>query len=75
MAGKIGVYFDQQNIGGGLDVPALAVQTGEKWGDLTPVVKVVPVLAAAVEGAGVPGELITIIDQGDNWSYPETTRV
>ena len=33
------------------------------------------VLAAAVEGAGVPGELITIIDQGDNWSYPETTRV
>ena len=49
MAGKIGVYFDQQNIGGGLDVPALAVQTGEKWGDLTPVVKVVPVLAAAVD--------------------------
>ena len=33
------------------------------------------VLAAAVEGAGVPGALITIIDQGDNWSYPETTRV
>ena len=33
------------------------------------------VLAAAVEGAGVPGDLITILDQGDNWSYPETTRV
>ena len=33
------------------------------------------VLAAAVEGAGVPGELVTMLDQGDNWSYPETTRV
>lgn len=33
------------------------------------------VLVAAVEGAGVPGELITILDQGENWSYPETTRV
>ncbi|MEA5019418.1 MAG: Nif3-like dinuclear metal center hexameric protein [Gordonibacter sp.] len=35
----------------------------------------VAVLAAAVEGAGVPGDFITILDQGDNWSYPETTRV
>lgn len=33
------------------------------------------VLVAAVEGAGVPSELITIIDQGENWSYPETIRV
>ena len=36
MAGKIGVYFDQQNIGGGLDVPALAVQNGAQakgWGN------------------------------------------
>lgn len=49
MAGKIGVYFDLQNIGGGLDVEALAAQTREKWGDLTPVVKAVPVLAQALE--------------------------
>ncbi|MEG0301992.1 MAG: Nif3-like dinuclear metal center hexameric protein [Gordonibacter sp.] len=33
------------------------------------------VLAAAVEGAGVPGDLIVVLDQGENWSYPETTRV
>lgn len=49
MAGKIGVYFDLQNIGGGLDVEALAAQTREKWGDLTPVVKTVPVLAQALD--------------------------
>ncbi|MDR3358755.1 MAG: FAD-dependent oxidoreductase [Desulfovibrio sp.] len=49
MAGKIGVYFDMQNIGGGLDVEALAAQTREKWGELAPVVKVCPVLARAVE--------------------------
>ncbi|MDR1857051.1 MAG: hydrogenase iron-sulfur subunit [Desulfovibrio sp.] len=47
MAGKIGVYFDQENIGGGLDVEALAAETSAKWGDLTPVVKVVPLLAEA----------------------------
>lgn len=49
MAGKIGVYFDLANIGGGLDVEALAARTREKWGDLVPVVKVVPLLAAAQE--------------------------
>ena len=49
MAGKIGVYFDLQNIGGGLDVEALAAQTRDKWGDLTAVVKVVPLLAGAVD--------------------------
>jgi quinone-modifying oxidoreductase subunit QmoB len=49
MAGKIGVYFDMQNIGGGLDVEALAAQTREKWGELVPVVKTCPVLACAVE--------------------------
>ena len=48
MSGKIGVYFDQQNIGGGLDLTALAEQTSQKWGSLVPVVKVVPVLALAV---------------------------
>lgn len=32
-------------------------------------------LAAAVERAGVPKELIAVIDQGDNWSYPEAVRV
>lgn len=49
MAGKIGVYFDEQNIGGGLNLAALVEQTTKKWGDVTPVVKVVPVLARAVE--------------------------
>lgn len=49
MAGKIGVYFDMQNIGGGLDVEALAAQTREKWGELVPVVKTCPVLACAAE--------------------------
>ncbi len=65
MAGKIGVYFDQQNIGGGLDVEALAAQTAEKWGDLTAVVKVVPVLALAldeikadIEAQGLDGVLL-----------------
>ena len=48
MSSKIGVYFDQQNIGGGLDLTALAEQTSQKWGGLVPVVKVVPVLALAV---------------------------
>lgn len=65
MAGKIGVYFDQQNIGGGLDAEALAQQVSQKWGDLTPVVKVVPVLAEAVdeitadiEGSALDGVLL-----------------
>ncbi|MDR2819619.1 MAG: hydrogenase iron-sulfur subunit [Desulfovibrio sp.] len=49
MAGKIGVYFDQQNIGGGLDLEALAAQTREKWGDVTPVVRVVPLLADSLD--------------------------
>ena len=48
MSGKIGVYFDQQNIGGGLDLTALAEQTSQKWGGLVPVVKVVPVLSLVV---------------------------
>ena len=46
MASKIGVYFDVQNIGGGLDVEALAEQVRSKWSDLTPVVKVLPMLSA-----------------------------
>lgn len=33
------------------------------------------VLVAAVEDAGVLKDLITILDQGDNWSYPETVRL
>jgi len=48
MAGKIGVYFDLENIGGGLDVEGLAAQVRDKWADLTPVVKVVPLLAGAI---------------------------
>lgn len=65
MSGKIGVYFDQQNIGGGLDLTALAEQTSQKWGSLVPVVKVVPVLALAVseikadiEAQGLDGVLL-----------------
>ncbi|MDE6735421.1 MAG: FAD-dependent oxidoreductase, partial [Desulfovibrio sp.] len=50
MAGKIGVYFDQSNIGGGLDAEALAQGVRDKWGSLAAVVKVVPVLAEAVDG-------------------------
>ncbi|MDR2574489.1 MAG: hydrogenase iron-sulfur subunit [Desulfovibrio sp.] len=49
MAEKIGVYFDMQNIGGGLDAEALAAQTREKWGELVSVVRVCPVLACSVE--------------------------
>ncbi|MFR1640576.1 MAG: hypothetical protein ACLSVD_16370 [Eggerthellaceae bacterium] len=30
---------------------------------------------AWVENAGIPGDLVTVLDQGDNWSYPETVRV
>ena len=49
MASKIGVYFDASNIGGGLDVEALAAGVTAKWGTLAPVVKVFPVLADNVE--------------------------
>ena len=49
MAGKIGVYFDQSNIGGGLDAEALAQDLRDKWGELAATVKVVPVLAEAVD--------------------------
>ncbi len=49
MATKIGVYFDQQNIAGGLDLVSLAEGVGKKWGELTPVVKVYPILADAVD--------------------------
>lgn len=46
MASRIGVYFDQSSIGGGLDVEALSDGVTKKWAALTPVVKVLPVLAA-----------------------------
>ncbi len=49
MATKIGVYFDKQNIGGGLDVDKLAAGVTAKWGGFAPVVKVYPNLAASVE--------------------------
>ena len=49
MAGKIGVYFDLENIGGGLDVANLAALVKEKWGELAPVIRLVPVLAASVD--------------------------
>lgn len=46
MATKIGVYFDQSAIGGGLDAEALAAGVEKRWSDLAPVVKVFPILAA-----------------------------
>lgn len=49
MAGKIGVYFDLSNIGGGLDAEALAQGVRDKWGELAATVKAVPVLAEAVD--------------------------
>lgn len=35
----------------------------------------VAVLADAVGRAGVPAERITVLNQNDNWSYPETIRM
>ena len=46
MATKIGVYFDQSAIGGGLDVEALAAGVEKRWSSLAPVVKVFPLLAS-----------------------------
>ncbi|MFA6809915.1 MAG: hydrogenase iron-sulfur subunit [Desulfoplanes sp.] len=42
MAEKIGVYFDSASIGQYLDLEALAEGVRTAWGDLCPVVKVVP---------------------------------
>ncbi len=52
MATKIGVYFDAANIGGGIDVEALALGVENKWSGFASVVRVFPVLAdnvAAIE--------------------------
>lgn len=35
----------------------------------------VSVLVAALEAVGVPGDMVTVLDQRDNWAYPETVRV
>ena len=48
MAEKIGVYFDLANIGGGLNVQALADEVANKWGNLIAFTKLVPELAANV---------------------------
>lgn len=48
MAGKIGVYFDQSNIMGGLDAQKLADETRQKWSSIAPVIRVMPVLAESV---------------------------
>ena len=65
MSNKIGVYFDAANIGGGLDVEALAAGVKSKWDSLVAVVRVFPVLAenAAtiskdIEENGLDGVLI-----------------
>ncbi len=49
MATKIGVYFDLQNIGGGVPVEDIAAEVTKKWAGFAPVVKTYPVLASAVE--------------------------
>ena len=49
MAGKIAIYFDQQSIGGGLNLEELAAGASNKWSDLAPVVKIRPILADALE--------------------------
>lgn len=46
MATKIGVYFDESAIGGGLDVEALAAGVEKRFGDIVLVVKSFPILAA-----------------------------
>jgi len=46
MATKIGVYFDESAIGGGLDVATLSGGVSKRWKDFAPVVKSIPVLAA-----------------------------
>ncbi len=75
MATKIGVYFDQQNIGGGLDVQALADGVSKKWGDFAPVVKVYPVLANAeadiqadIEAQGLDGVLVCGCSPRYDWN-------
>ena len=80
MASKIGVYFDVQNIGGGLDVEALAEQVRSKWSDLTPVVKVLPMLSVAedevradIEANGLDGVLFcgaSPRDEATPWQLP-----
>ena len=80
MASKIGVYFDVQNIGGGLDVEALAEQVRGKWSDLAPVVKVLPMLSAAedevradIEASGLDGVLFcgaSPRDEATPWQLP-----
>ena len=82
MATKIGVYFDQQNIGGGLDLASLAEGVGKKWGAFTPVVKVYPVLADAaadiqadIEANGLDGVLICGPSPRADWSIYQFPNV
>lgn len=46
MATKIGVYFDESAIGGGLDVEALAAGVAKRFSAIAPVVRAFPVLTA-----------------------------
>ena len=78
MATKIGVYFDQQNIGGGLSTEELVAEVTKKWGALTPVVKSYPVLAAAVadikadiEAQGLDGVLVCGCTPRNDWNLYE----
>lgn len=33
------------------------------------------VLVSAVESVGIPADMVSVVDQRDNWTYPETVRV
>lgn len=48
MAGKIGIYFDEENLRG-LDAAALAENARQKWGSAAQVIATVPVLAESIE--------------------------
>ncbi len=61
-------YHDALNLSqAGLTIIDLGHDTSE--------LPLVAVLAAAVEQAGVPADMVTVIEQGENWTYPETVRV
>ena len=66
MATKIGVYFDQSAIGGGLDVESLVEGVENRWSDLALVVKAFPQLAATAARLGHFGR------RRSSMAYPPT---
>ena len=57
MATKIGVYFDQSAIGGGLDVEELISGVENKWGELCLVVKSFPIMAKEAARAEITADI------------------